>query len=166
VALVERIFFDTSVLVAGIVAFQGRPTQAQRVLDAVADRRIRTPLTAWHCCLEFFAVVTRVPVEFRVDPATAVELVQEEILARFSVLQLPGEELDGIFPSALGDGVSGARIYDYHLAAIARAGGASAIVTDNPRHFRSFATGLRVSTSEELAAELADSTGGEPTGEG
>jgi predicted nucleic acid-binding protein len=151
---VSPLFFDTSVLVAGIVAFEKRPVPAQRVLDAVAGRRILGPLTAWHCCLEFFAVVTRVPVEFRVDPATAVKLVQEEILARFSVLQLPQVELEGLLPAAVGDAVSGARVYDYHLAAIARAAGASAIVTDNPRHFRSFSMGLRVLTSEDLLAEL------------
>lgn len=148
------LFFDTSVLVAGIVSFQETPEAAQQVMDAVADGRIHRPLTAWHCCLEFFSVITRVPVEFRVEVDEAARLVKEEILARFRVRQLPDGKFDEIFDSALEAGVRGARIYDFHLAAVARAAGAAAIVTDNPRHFRTTDDELRVLTSEELAGEL------------
>lgn len=148
------LFFDTSVLVAGIVGFRRDPQAAERLMDAVADGRIRHPLTAWHCCLEFFAVVTRVPIEFRVSPEDAKTLVEEEILARFKVHQLPPDELEAFFPSALEEQVVGARIYDLHLASVARVAGAAAIVTDNPGHFRSFDGGTRVLTSDEAVAEL------------
>jgi hypothetical protein len=35
--------------------------------------------TAWHCCLEFFSVATRLPPEFRVSPRDAATLVEEEV---------------------------------------------------------------------------------------
>lgn len=148
------LFFDTSVLVAGIVGFRQNPEAAQRLLDAVADGRIRRPLTAWHCCLEFFAVVTRVPIEFRVRPEEAKMLVEREILARFQVHQLPPDRIDGFFAAAIDENVAGARIYDFHLAAVAHAAGATAIVTDNPGHFRSLASELSVLTSNDAAEEL------------
>lgn len=153
-ALVRSVFFDTSVLVAGIVGFEQDPQAAQHLMDAVVDGRIQRPLTAWHCCLEFFAVVTRVPLEFRLSSKDACKLVEEEILARFKVHQLRPAEIEEFFPSAHEEQVTGARIYDSHLAAVARAAGAAMIVTDNPRHFRSSAGQLRVLTSEGAVAEL------------
>jgi hypothetical protein len=56
-------FFDTSVLVAGMVDLGRESEAAIAVIDAVADARIRDPRTAWHCCLEFFSVTTRLPEE-------------------------------------------------------------------------------------------------------
>lgn len=153
-ALVKGLFFDTSVLVAGIVRFRESPDAAQRLMDAVVQGRIQQPLTAWHCCLEFFSVVTRVPVEFRVEVEEAVRLVKEEIFARFRVRQLPAGKLEEFLESALEERVSGARIYDFHLVTVARTSGASTIVTDNPKHFRPTDGEIRVLTSEELVGEL------------
>lgn len=150
----RNLFFDTGVLVAGIVGFRQKPQAAQQLMDAVADGRIQGPLTAWHCCLEFFAVVTRVPVEFRVSPEVARTLVEEEILARFKVRQLPVGGIDAFFRTAVEARVAGARIYDFHLATVAHAAGATAIVTDNPGHFRAFDGDLQVLTSEDAAARL------------
>jgi predicted nucleic acid-binding protein len=53
------------------------------------------------------------------------------------------------------DGVTGGRIYDAHIAAIARATGASVIVTDNRRHFVSaLRHGIRVHTAAEFATAV------------
>ena len=51
-------FFDTSVLVAGVIDFGRSSQHALLLMDAVADGRIRIkrPLTAWHCCLELYSV--------------------------------------------------------------------------------------------------------------
>jgi predicted nucleic acid-binding protein len=152
--LVKDWFLDTSILVAGIVGFRQEPEAAQRILDAVADRRIREPITAWHCCLEFYSVITRVPIEFRLEPVEAERLVREEILARFRVRQLPADRQEGFLGLAVEQGVAGARVYDFHLAQVARAAGASAIVTDNPRHFKAPEVGCRILTSLEAVAEL------------
>ena len=65
-------FLDTSVLVAGLVDFGPQSAPAQTILHAVAENTVRSPLTAWHCCLECYSVVTRLPPEFRVSPRDAV----------------------------------------------------------------------------------------------
>ena len=48
------VFLDTSVLLAGLVDFGPRSAPAQSVMHAVAEQRVDTPATAWHCCLEFW----------------------------------------------------------------------------------------------------------------
>jgi predicted nucleic acid-binding protein len=51
--------------------------------------------------------------------------------------------------------VAGGRIYDAHIAEIARLAGASIVVTDNRRHFTILMKhGVRVLRPKELAEEL------------
>jgi predicted nucleic acid-binding protein len=53
------------------------------------------------------------------------------------------------------DGIVGGRIYDSHIADVARASGARVVVTDNRRHFVSaLRYDLRVETPAEFLARL------------
>jgi hypothetical protein len=87
-----KTFLDTSVLVAGLVDFGPQSAPAQTIMHAVAENTLRPASTAWYCCLEFYSVVTRLPPEFRLAPADAVQLLTDEIMARLTIHDLP--ELD------------------------------------------------------------------------
>ena len=57
--------------------------------------------------------------------------------------------------SAARDAVSGGRMYDAHIAEVARSAGAAVVVTDNRRHFLSaLRYGMRVETPSEFLASL------------
>ncbi len=149
------VFLDTSVLLAGLIDFGPQSAPAQSVLHAVAEKRIAQPATAWHCCLEFFSVATRLPPEFRIAPSDACMLLEEEIFARMAVHDLPQSDRLSMLRAAARDGVAGGRIYDTHIAEVARAVGADVVVTDNRRHFVSaLRYGLRVETPTEFLAAL------------
>ena len=148
-------FLDTSVLVAGLVDFGPQSAPAQQILGRVADRRITGAATAWHCCLELYSVATRLPPEFRVTPADALALLQEEVLARLSVVDLPASERRALLGAAAREAIAGGRIYDAHIAEVAHAAGARVIVTDNRRHFlATLRHGIRVETPPEFLAGL------------
>ncbi|MFL6294191.1 MAG: PIN domain-containing protein [Thermoanaerobaculia bacterium] len=148
-------FFDTSVLIAGTIDFGHSSQHALLLMDAVADGRIERPLTAWHCCLEFYSVTTRLPEEYRLEPETALRLLQEEIFARFSVHDLQAELREEFLVSAAGEGTAGGRIYDAHIAEIARQAGARLVATENRRHFTPLLRhGIRVLVSAELVDEI------------
>ena len=154
-----KIFFDTSVLVAGTIDFGPTSAPAQELMDAVADERIDRPLTAWHCCLEFFSVTTRLPEEYRLDPGTALRFLDEEIQKRFEIHDLPAPARPDFFSTAVSEGAIGGRIYDLHIAETARRAGAKIVVTDNRRHFSSLLRhGVRVLVSSEAADELTGET--------
>jgi len=85
-------FLDTSVLLAGMLDFGPQSAPAQSVLHAVAEKTIPLPATAWHCCLEFFSVATRLPSEFRLTPADAARLLQDEVFGRMAVYDLPAAD--------------------------------------------------------------------------
>lgn len=145
------VFLDTSVLLAGLVDFGPQSAPAQSVLHAVAEKTLHPVSTAWHCCLEFYSVGTRLPPEFRLSVADAVQLLDEEVLTRMTVLDLPAGSRLGFLQTALHDGTAGGRIYDAHIAEVARAAGARVIVTDNRRHFlAALRHGLRVETPAEF----------------
>ncbi len=149
------IFLDTSVILAGLVDFGPQSAPAQSLMHAVAEKRIPAAATAWHCCLEFFSVATRLPPEFRIGPADAVTLLEEEVFARMTVHDLPAADRLLMLRSAARDAIAGGRIYDSHIADVARAAGARVVVTDNRRHFLSaLRYDLRVETPTEFLAQL------------
>ena len=149
------VFLDTSVLLAGLVDFGPQSAPAQSVLHAVAEKHVTAVGTAWHCCLEFFSVSTRLPPEFRLTPAEAVQLLEGEVFARMTVHDLPAGERLAMMRAAAQDQTAGGRIYDTHIAEIARAAGAAVVVTDNRRHFMaSLRHGIRVETPAEFLAGL------------
>ena len=153
-ARLKGVFLDTSVLLGGTIDVGPSTRAAQNVMDAIADGKVERPLTAWHCCLEYYAVATRLPEELRLPPPDALRLVEEEILGRFEVVDLPVRERVSFFRSAVAQRVAGGRLYDAHIAAIARSCGASVIVTENVRHFRSSpGDPLLVRTAAEFLAE-------------
>ena len=149
------VFLDTSVILAGLIDFGPQSAPAQSLMHGVAEQRIQTPATAWHCCLEFFSVATRLPPEFRVTPSDACVLLQEEVFSRFAVHDLPASNRLPMLQAAARDLVAGGRIYDTHIAETARAAGATVIVTDNRRHFLSVLRyGIRVETPVEFMAAM------------
>lgn len=155
-AVRPRVFVDTSVLVAGLIELGEQSGPANRILDAVAGGGLARPATAWHCCLEFYSVATRLPAGLRLEPSLARQLVDQEILARFEVLDLPASGRAAFIAAAAADGVAGGRIYDAHIAETARLARVNIVVTDNRRHFVGLLKhGLRVLT----AAEFVDAQG-------
>lgn len=134
-ALAGPVFFDTSILLAGLVEMGDASLPAGRILDDIARGAVPQPLTAWHCCLEFYSVATRLPAGLRLEPELARRLIDEEILVRFQVYDLPRDSRSQFFADAASDRVTGGRIYDAHIAEIARLAGARVVVTDNQRHF-------------------------------
>lgn len=149
------VFLDTSVLLAGLVDFGSQSAPAQTLMHGVAGQKVKSVGTAWHCCLEFYSVSTRLPPEFRLGPGDALRLLEEEVFARMAVHDLPATDRLPMLKAAAQDGTVGGRLYDAHIADIARSAGAKVIVTDNRRHFlAALRHGLRVETATEYLAAL------------
>lgn len=146
----NRPFLDSSVLVAGMIDFGDSSRASIELLDRVADQRIRHAATAWHCCLEFYSVATRLPEEYRLPIETARQFVDEEIMGRLKIEILSRTDQTNFFRVLAQEGVRGGRIYDYHIGRIALTSSASVIVTENTRHFAGFERqGLPVQTPQE-----------------
>jgi predicted nucleic acid-binding protein len=153
VAALTPAFLDTSILLAGLIELGPASEHPQRLMAAIAEGRVRDIHTAWHCCLEFYSVSTRLPEELRLDPEDAHRLLAEEVLARLRIHQLPDDARASFLAATAADRVVGGRIYDAHIGEVARHAGARAVVTDNRRHFASLARhGIRVMDAREFLA--------------
>jgi predicted nucleic acid-binding protein len=149
------VFLDTSVLLAGLVDFGPQSAPAQSVLHAIAEKHVPAAATSWHCCLEFFSVSTRLPPEYRLIPADAVRLLEEEVFGRMTVNDLPANDRLPMLRAAAHETTTGGRIYDMHIAEVARSADAKVIVTDNRRHFlAALRHGIRVETPSEFLGGL------------
>jgi predicted nucleic acid-binding protein len=148
-------FLDTSVLLAGMIDFGPQSAPAQSIMHAAVEGRLPRVSTAWHCCLEFYSVATRLPPEFRLPPADATRLLEEGVFAVMGVHELPAHDRAALLRAAAQDKIGGGRVYDAHIAEVARAAGAAVIVTDNRRHFLSaLRYDMRVETPAEFMATL------------
>jgi predicted nucleic acid-binding protein len=152
VAPLTPAFLDTSILVAGLIEVGAASEFPQRIMTAIAGGQIRRAVTAWHCCLEFYSVATRLPEEFRLSPEDALRLVEEEVLARLDVQQLQERAREPFLRPLEQERIVGGRVYDAHIAEIARIANVKVVVTDNRRHFLPLARhGVRVLNAEEFA---------------
>jgi predicted nucleic acid-binding protein len=154
-AALKALFFDTSVLIAGVLDLGPASEPAQRIMTAVAAGALGRPRTAWHCCLEFYAVCTRLPEELRLTPAQASQLLASEIRQRLEVVGLPARAWAGFWDRVEAERVAGGRVYDAHIAEVARTHKARVVVTDNLRHFTSLTTaGIEVVSSRDFSEQL------------
>ena len=70
-----------------------------------------------------------------------------------AIHDLPASDRMPLLRAAVQDGTAGGRIYDAHIAEVARAAGARVVVTDNRRHFlAALRHGMRVETPAEFLA--------------
>jgi predicted nucleic acid-binding protein len=120
-------------------------------MHAVAEKHVSSAGTAWHLLSRILLLSTRLPPEFRLSPADAAQLLEDEIFARMAVNDLPPGSRLTMLKMAAQDGTAGGRIYDAHIAEVARATGATVIVTDDRRHFiAALRHGIRVETPSEF----------------
>jgi predicted nucleic acid-binding protein len=147
-------FLDTSILLAGLIELGQPAAAAQRVFHALAGRRLGRPKTAWHCCLEFYSVATRLPEEYRLRSEQAFQLLESEVFRRIEVLALNAPARLPFLERAARDGIVGGRLYDAHIAEVARRARVSVLITENVRHFASVSATIRVLTAREALREL------------
>ncbi len=128
-------FLDTSVLIGGLLDLGASSVSPIAIFDRLASGEFPGACTAWHCCLEFYSVVTRLPEELRLSPEVALQLLEGEVFSRLQIGLLPKSQLRPFLLDAVAARIAGGRVFDAHIAAVAHHMNASVIVTENKRHF-------------------------------
>ena len=78
-------------------------------------------------------------------------MITRGILGNFVVHQLSDPESGGFLTRAARDELIGGRIYDAHIAEIARLSGARTVITGNVRHFKGLSShGIAVLSPSEV----------------
>lgn len=150
----KKVFLDTNVFVSGLLDVS-KDSACRSILQAIEARRLRSCVTAWHCCLEFFSVTTRLPPEYRLSPEAAMALLTEHVFDRVQVEGLPVRDAVLWLKTLGGSEVRGGLVYDAHLAQIADRAGCAILVTSNLSDFRQLAPhGIEILSPRQFADRI------------
>ena len=143
-----KLFFDTSVLVAAMVAAHPQHAPAAAALARVVGAGKDKGSVCGHSLAELHAVLTRLPLSPAIHPAEAHRLIGENVLAHFRLVPLVAEDYRESLRALAGAGWAGALIYDALLLRAAERSGAEQVFTFNVGHFQ------RLAHTPELRARI------------
>ena len=150
----KKVFLDTNVFVSGLLDVSA-DSACRSILLGLEARRLRSCVTAWHCCLEFFSVTTRLPPEYRLSPEAAIALLTEHVFDRVQVEGLPVGDAVSWLKTLEGSDVRGGLVYDAHLGQIAHRAGCAILVTSNLSDFRQVAPhGIEILSPRQFADRI------------
>lgn len=124
---------DTSVIVAGLLAWHQRHPEANAAIEsALESGRMVLPAPA---LVEAFSVMTRLPAPHRLSPADAWLLLHDNFREHAELVALEAPAFWQALETWSGVGIAGGRVYDAHILACARQASATALLTFNTRDF-------------------------------
>jgi predicted nucleic acid-binding protein len=129
-----KVFFDSSVLVASLVARHPHHARAMSVVSRAVRGRDAAHVAA-HGLAETYAVLTTLPLVPRIAPDAAQRMIKENLLARCEVVTLTAAEYEAVLASLAERGISGGATYDAIHAACARKVPVKRLFTFNVNHF-------------------------------
>ena len=133
-----KVFLDTSVLVPALLEDHEFHERAFGVLDRVQGGKDEGVIAA-HSLAECYAVLTRLPGQFRHAPEQALLSIEENILKFFTVTTLSAADYTTTLRDAAAGRIEGGTIYDALLLKSARKGNVQQIFTFNLKHFQAIA---------------------------
>ena len=130
-----RILLDTSVLVAAMIEAHPAHAQALPWLHRV-KARADIGLVAAHSLAELYAVLTTLPLQPRIPPAMAQELIKRNVLDILEVVPLSDEDYVAVIDHLARLGIVGGATYDALILHAASKANVDQVVTLNEKDFR------------------------------
>ncbi len=130
-----KIIFDTSVLVAGMVAAHPMHGRALPWLKRGRAGDLEF-LVATHTLAELYAVLTTLPVTPKISPGTAWSLIREDVEIPAKVISLSPSDYGAVIRRASDLGLRGGIVYDALIARAAQKAKVDRLLTMNPEDFK------------------------------
>jgi predicted nucleic acid-binding protein len=130
-----KVLFDTSVLVAALVASHPHHSRAFPWLRKAKEEEIELLISS-HTIAELYAVLTTLPVSPRITTGLAWRLIHESVLSCATVTALSSSDYQSTIKRMSEIGISGGTVYDALIAKAAQKAGAERILTFNVADFK------------------------------
>jgi predicted nucleic acid-binding protein len=135
----EKLFFDTSVLLAALVLEHPQHGAAEPLLnDVLGDRRRQAVLSA-HGLTEVYSVLTRAPAPLLIYPSDAWQMLESGLLPHVQLVSLTAAECRETVAECARRNWAGERVYDAIDIRAAEKAGCRRLYTFNVKHFRDLA---------------------------
>jgi toxin FitB len=128
-----KIGIDSSIIIAAVHANHPRHPVASAWLSQ--GFLVHEIVTAHHCLLEAYAVLTRLPGDLRVSPAEAKEILEGTIKPHVRIADFKASRMWEILSSLFDRQIIGGGSYDVFILEILRRDGIVGFATFNPSHF-------------------------------
>jgi predicted nucleic acid-binding protein len=130
-----RVLFDTSVIVAALLAGHGHHAAAHPWLSRAKARSIEM-LVSGHSLAEVYAVGTRLPAQPRITAEMAWQLLQENIIKCAQLVTLSAADYGALVEDLSLHGMTGGVVYDAVIARAASLAQADCLLTFNVHRFQ------------------------------
>lgn len=130
----KKMLFDTSVLVAGMVAAHPKHHSAFKWLQRARAKEISVFISA-HSLAETYAVLTRLPLSPRITSDIARYLLRENVENMAKVVSLTAQDYQKVLKNVTELGLSGGIIYDAITLYAAEKSKVDQLLTLNVRDF-------------------------------
>ncbi|MGC1418422.1 MAG: PIN domain-containing protein [Candidatus Acidiferrum sp.] len=136
-----RVYFDTTVLVAGCVEPHPHYSQSIRALRSAREKKLEGHISG-HALAEAYSVLTRTPFRPPIYPGLAWKILEEDILPYFEIVTITPRIYQETIRECAEKGWIGGRIHDAIHLRCAREADCERIYTFNVRHFQQLAPDL------------------------
>ena len=137
-----RIGVDSSVIVAAVHANHPLSKISATLLnDAFQNHAV---IVAHHSLLESYAVLTRLPSDFRLTPAEAEGVLRETLEANATLAPFKGEQMWPVLARLAQIPAAGGSSYDAFIIHALGDAGVDAIATFNANEFRRLSPGMQI----------------------
>jgi predicted nucleic acid-binding protein len=130
-----RVLLDTSVLIAAMVESHPAHGRALPWLQRIHAGDI-TGLVAAHSLAETYAVLTRLPIQPRITPQLALQIMTHNVLDRCTIIALTSSDYTHVLVNLATRGLVGGVIYDALAVYVGQQAAVDQIVTLNAKDFR------------------------------
>ena len=132
------VLFDTSVLVAAVLRQHPAHPEAAAWLQAVKSEE-RSGVVAAHSIVELYSVLTRLPLQPRIDPDTARRIIRHDVVGSFGILALAADDHSALIDQLADNSIAGGATYDALILATARKAGVHQVLTLNTHDYERLA---------------------------
>jgi predicted nucleic acid-binding protein len=129
-----RVLFDTSVLVAGIVAAHPDHERALAWLQRARAASLEYFVAA-HSLAELYAVLSSLPTSPRIAPGVAALLIEENVRKPARIVGLGATDYAAVVDTVAGLGLAGGVVYDALIARAAQKAKVDRLLTLNAGDF-------------------------------
>jgi len=130
-----KVLLDTNLLVPAVTAAHPMNSVARGFLREARDGQLQAAISQ-HSLAETYRVLSTLPIEPRITPQQAWQLIQEAILPFVTVVPLTPEDYRAVLERMAGLGIRGGAIHDALIAQAAQKINADRLVTFNVEDFR------------------------------
>ncbi|MDH3598078.1 MAG: PIN domain-containing protein [Candidatus Tectomicrobia bacterium] len=128
---------DTNCMIAAVCTWHEHHERATEEIEHRLERG-EALFVAAHTLVEAYSVLTRLPPPYRLSPADALALIEENFIEPTRIITLEARSYRTFLRRVRDEGIHGGRTYDAIIATCALKARATTLLTFNKSHFLPF----------------------------